>query len=166
MCPIQDILRFSAANPTGDETNFDNFEFDEITEENQYTEEEDMNVFVNFQIPADFFGKGDGFVKLGGRGRFKSKLRNNDFFEFDLEDEFPTLSDVPLKEYSDPDYYVGSQYLIGSFASEEWLGRLNLVNGESVPDEFLRANFDVTEDVIAGYIMTNQKLSDKAQPFS
>ena len=152
--------RFSAAD-TGDETNFDNFEFDEITEENQYTEEEDVNVFINFQIPADFFGKGEGFVKFGGRGRFKSKLRDNNFFEFDLEDEFPTLSAVPLKDYSDPDYYAGSQYLIGSFASEEWLGQLNLVNGESVPDEFLRDNFDVTENVFAGYAMTNQKLSDK-----
>lgn len=152
--------RFSAANPS-DETNFDNFEFDEITEEKQYTEEEDVNVFINFQIPADFFGKGDGFVKFGGRGRFKSKIRDNNFFEFDLEDEFPTLSAVPLKDYSDPDYYAGSQYLIGSFASEEWLGQLNLVNGESVPDEFLRDNFDVTENVFAGYVMTNQKLSDK-----
>ncbi len=152
--------RFSAADP-GDETSFDNFEFDEITEENQYTEEEDVNVFINFQIPADFFGKGDGFVKFGGRGRFKSKIRDNNFFEFDLEDEFSTLSTVPLKDYSDPDYYAGSQYLIGSFASEEWLGQLNLVNGESVPDEFLRDNFDVTENVFAGYAMTNQKLSDK-----
>lgn len=152
--------RFFAADPT-DETNFDNFEFDEITEENQYTEEEDINVFVNFQIPADIFGNGDGFVKFGGRGRFKSKIRDNNFFEFDLEDDFPTLSTVPLKDYSDSDYYAGSQYLIGSFASEEWLGQLNLVNGESVPDEFLRANFDVEENVFAGYAMANQKLSDK-----
>lgn len=152
--------RFSAVDPT-DETNFDNFEFDEITEENQYTEEEDVNVFVNFQIPADIFGKGDGFIKFGGRGRFKSKLRDNDFFEFDLEDDFPTLSAVPLKDYSDQDYYAGSQYLIGSFASEQWLGQLNLVNGESIPDEFLRANFDVSENVFAGYAMANQKLSDK-----
>lgn len=41
------------------------------------------------------------------------------------------------------------------------MGGLNLENGESVPDEFLRANFDVEEDVLAGYAMTNQKLSDK-----
>lgn len=152
--------RFSPANPS-DETDFGNFEFDEITEENQYTEEEDVNVFVNFQLPADIFGQGEGFIKFGGRGRFKSKIRDNDFFEFDLEDDFSTLADVPLKDYSDPDFYAGSQYLIGSFASEEWLGQLDLVNGESVPDEFLRANFDVEENVYAGYIMANQKLSEK-----
>lgn len=152
--------RFSAAN-SADATNFDNFEFDEITEENQYTEEEDINVFVNFQLPADFFGNGDGFVKFGGRGRFKSKLRDNNFFEFDLEDDFPTLGTVPLKDYSDPDFYAGSQYLIGSFASEDWLAQLDLINGESIPDEFLRANYDVEENVYAGYVMANQKLTEK-----
>ena len=41
------------------------------------------------------------------------------------------------------------------------MGQLNLVNGESIPDEFLRANFDVSENVFAGYAMANQKLSDK-----
>ncbi len=151
--------RFFVAD--ADDAGLDNFEYGEITEENQYTEEEDVNVFVNFEIPADFFGKGDGTVKFGARGRFKSKLRDNDFYEFDLEDDYPTLSAVPVKDYSDPDFLAGSQYKIGSFASEEWLGNLNLENGESVPDEFLRANFDVREDVFAGYAMTNQKISDK-----
>jgi len=152
--------RFSATNPN-DAVALNNFEFGEITEENQYTEEEDFNVFVNFEVPSDIFGKGDGFIKFGARGRFKSKLRENDFFEFDLEDDFPTLADVPVKDYSDAGYLAGGQYLIGSFASEEWLGALNLVNGEAIPDEFLRANFDVQENVFAGYAMTNQKLSDK-----
>lgn len=152
--------RFSSVDPN-DALDLGNFEFGEITEENQYTEEEDFNVFVNFEIPSDIFGNGDGMVKFGARGRFKSKIRDNDFFEFDLEDDFPTLADVPVKDYSDPNYLAGSQYLIGSFASEEWLGALNLTNGESIPDEFLRANFDVQENVFAGYAMTNQKLSDK-----
>ncbi len=152
--------RFYAENPA-DETDIDNFEFDEVTEENQYTEEEDINVFINLQVPADLIGIGGGFVKFGGRGRFKSKIRDNDFFEFDLEDEFTNLANVPLKDYSDSNFYAGSQYLIGSFASEEWLGQLNLVNGESIPDEFLRSNFDVEENVLAGYVMANQKLSDE-----
>ncbi|HEA22287.1 MAG TPA: TonB-dependent receptor, partial [Pricia antarctica] len=151
--------RFYAADP-GDATNFEAFAFDEITEENQYTEEEDINVFVNFQLPADFFGQGDGFVKFGGRGRFKSKLRDNTFFEFDLEDDLPTLANVPLKDYSSADFYAGNQYAIGSFASEDWLAELDLVNGAPVPDEFLRANFDVDENVFAGYVMANQKLSE------
>lgn len=36
-----------------------------------------------------------------------------------------------------------------------------MVNGESVPDEFLRANFDVKENVWAGYVMTTQQITNK-----
>ena len=151
---------FSAENP-GDASNLGAFEFGEITNETQYTEEEDINVFVNFQLPADFFGKGEGFIKFGGRGRFKNKVRDNNFFEFDLEGTFPTLADVPTKDYTDPDYLAGGQYQAGIYADEVWLGSLNLNGGDSVPDEFLRDNFDVEENVLAAYFMLNQKLSDK-----
>ncbi|WP_299800448.1 TonB-dependent receptor [uncultured Maribacter sp.] len=153
--------RYSVANTADAALN--NFEYGEVTEENQYTDEEDINVFVNFEIPADIFGKGDGTVKFGARGRFKEKVRDNNFYEFDLEDDFPTLADVPVKDYSDTDFLAGSQYQIGSFASEEWLGvlDLNIADGELIIDEFAPGNFTVNEDVLAGYVMVNQKLSDK-----
>ncbi|WP_405412340.1 TonB-dependent receptor [Maribacter sp. Asnod1-A12] len=153
--------RFSAANAT--DADLANFEYGEITEENQYTEEEDVNVFVNFEVPADIFGQGEGSIKFGARGRFKSKLRNNDFYEFDLEDDFPTLATVPVKDYSDSDFLAGSQYRIGSFASEDWLGSLdlNVADGELIVDEFAPDNFEVNENVVAGYVMFNQKLSEK-----
>ncbi len=146
-----------------DATNLSGFEFGEITNETQYTDEKDINFFANFELPADFFGNG-GTLKFGARGRFKDKTRDNNFFEFeDLEDQYPTLADVPVKDYTDPDYLAGSQYAAGLFASEEWLGSLNLsdTDGESVPDEFLRDNFEVEENVWAAYAMTNQNLSDK-----
>lgn len=153
--------RFSVANI--EDAALENFEYSEVTEENQYTQEEDFNVFVNFELPADIFGQGDGFVKFGARGRFKSKVRDNDFYEFDLEDDFPTLANVPVKDYNDPDFLAGSQYQIGSFASEDWLGslELNVADGELIVDEFAPSNFEVNEDVVAGYVMINQKLSKK-----
>ncbi len=151
---------FTAEN-SGEANDLSNFEFGEITNENQYTEEEDLNLFMNFELPLDIFNKGDGILKFGARGRFKKKTRDNNFFEFDLEDQFPTLADIPTRDYSDTDYLAGSQYQAGIYADEAWLGGLNLNEGESVPDEFLRDNFEVTEDVFAGYIMANQKLSDK-----
>jgi len=152
----------TAADPS-DFNNLDNFEFDEITNENQYTEEEDINFFANFELPADIFGQGDGFIKFGARGRFKTKLRNNDFFEYDLEDLYPTLGAVPVKNYTDPDYLAGEKFQAGNFASEEWLGALDLnsTNGEALPDEYLPGNFEVKENVLAAYLMFNQKLSDK-----
>lgn len=153
--------RYSVANI--EDAALENFEYSEVTEENQYTEEEDVNVFVNFELPLDIFGQGDGTFKFGARGRFKSKLRDNDFYEFDLEDDFTTLADIPVKNYNDPDFLAGSQYQIGSFASEDWLAALNLIpsNGELVVDEFAPSNFEVKEDVFAGYVMFNQKLSEK-----
>ena len=145
---------------------FDNFEFDELTEENQLTEEEDINFFANFEIPSDFFGKGDGTIKFGVRGRFKDKNRENDFYEFEALSGLETMADVLTSNYSDSNFLAGSKYQVGSFASPEFLGSLNLFNtslfdNEILPEEFLTANFNVTENVYAGYLMTNQKLSDK-----
>ena len=150
----------TAENPA-DAANLETFEYDEITNENQYTEEEDVNVFVNFELPVDFFGNGEGSIKFGGRGRFKSKFRNNDFFEIDVEDAFPTLADVPVKDYTDADFLAGSQYQAGLYADEVWLGRLDLTGGDLVQDEFLAGNYDVEENVYAAYALFNQKLTDK-----
>jgi TonB-dependent receptor len=155
--------RFPLFTPvdSADFSNLSNFDFGEITEENQYTQEEDFNAFINFELPLDFFGNSEGFIKFGARARFKSKLRDNDFFEFDLESSFSTMAAVPNKDYSDPDYLAGSQYQAGIFANEEWLGSLNLTEGDIVDDEFLRANYNVEENVWAAYVMSNQKISEK-----
>ncbi|UII74511.1 TonB-dependent receptor [Flagellimonas sp. HMM57] len=143
------------------------FLFDEITEENQFTEEEDMNAFINFELPADFFGQGNGMIKFGGLARLKDKVRDNNFFEFTpLTGGFDSLADVETVNQTDPDFLAGSQYAAGSYFSPALLGSLDLFDtaafdGSPVPDEFLRANFDVQEDVFAGYLMANQKVSDK-----
>lgn len=151
-----------AANP-GDTNNLSAFEFDEITNETQYTDEDDLNIFVNVEIPADIFGKGDGAVKFGARGRFKTKNSNSDFFEYDLENTFPTLDAIPTRDFTDSDFLAGGQYAAGFYADAAWLGGLNLnsENGESIIEEFLPGNFDISENVYAGYLMANQKLSDK-----
>ncbi|SFZ89668.1 TonB-dependent receptor [Flaviramulus basaltis] len=146
---------------------YNDFEFGELTEENQYTEEEDFNVFVNFKLPLNLFNQEEGFLKFGARARFKNKNRDNNFMEYSPETSaFNLLGTVPTRDYSDSDFLAGSQYLVGSFATPEFIGSLNLndasqFEGEDVPDEYLRANFDVEENVFAGYIMANQKLSDK-----
>lgn len=146
-----------------DANNLENFEFDELTNENQFTEEEDINIFLNFQVPLALFGQEDGFLKFGGRGRFKNKIRDNNFFEFDVEDDFPTLAAIPTKDYTDPNFLAGSAYAAGLYADEVWLGGLNLNEdaGDSLVEEFLPENYEVTEDVMAGYVMVNQKLTEK-----
>ncbi|MDP5045390.1 MAG: TonB-dependent receptor [Leeuwenhoekiella sp.] len=153
---------------TPEETeDFTNFEFDELTEEYQFTEEKDLNFFANFELPTDFFNTGSGSIKFGVRGRFKNKNRDNSFFEYaPLTGTLDNLSLVEQRNYSGNDFLAGSQYKPGVFASPQFLGGLNLQDitafeGEAVPDEYLGDNFDVTENVFAGYIMTNQKLTEK-----
>ena len=145
----------------------DRYSLKEITDENQFTEEEDVNFFVNAEFPSDFFGKGDGFIKTGLRARLKNKNRNNDFTEYEpLTSAFDNFATLPLTNQTDADYLAGGQYVAGNYVAPEFLGQLNLNNSgefdsEALPEEFLSQNFDISEDVFAGYIMANQKLSDK-----
>jgi TonB-dependent receptor len=150
-----------------DDTDFNNFEFNELTEENQYTEEKDFNVFANFKLPLTIFQQEDGFLKFGVRAKLKNKNRENDFTEYNPENTaFEFLGGIPTRNYSDSDFLAGSQYAAGTFATPEFLGSLKLndatqFEAEDLPEEYLTANFDVDENVYAGYAMTNQKLSDK-----
>ncbi len=142
------------------------FELKEITEEYQYTEEEDINFFANFELPANFFNQEEGLVKFGVRGRFKNKNRDNNFFEYTPEGGFESMADTDIVRYNGDDFLAGEQYRPGFFTSPEYLGSLDLKNSdlfeeESIPDEYLGENFEVSENVYAGYIMANQHLSDK-----
>lgn len=163
--------RFPSFRPTNSsQVALDEFNLNVISEQYGLTEEEDVNAFVNFTLPQDWFGNGDGILKFGARLRLKDKFRDNNFFEYeptgDNPQDFGTLAAVPTRDYTDSDYEAGSQYVAGSFVTPEFLGSLDLNNAtlfdrEDIPAEYLRANYDVSEDVFAGYIMANQKVSDK-----
>ncbi|GAA3633583.1 TonB-dependent receptor [Flavivirga jejuensis] len=144
-----------------------NFSLKEITEENQFTEEKDFNFFANFKLQVDFFNKGNGFVKFGGRIKVKDKERINSFLEFESTDSsFDDLSAIPLVDQTDTNFLAGRKYAAGMFVDPAFLGKLDLNNillfdVSDVPSEYVRANYEVREDVYAGYAMANQKLSDK-----
>ena len=143
----------------------DRFEFDELTEENQYTEEEDINARLDFQYPVSLGGQ-DGFLKFGGRYRDKTKFRDNNFFEFSPVSGLETLADVDTEDLTKSDFLAGEQYEAGSYASAGFLGSLDLFNpslfeGEEVPDEYLPVNYNADETVLGGYVMWNQALSEK-----
>ncbi|WP_420603843.1 TonB-dependent receptor [Flagellimonas sp.] len=155
---------FSPSNAS--EATLSNFELKEFTEENQFTEEKDFNAFLNFQVPADIFGAGEGTIKFGARYKSKNKVRDNDFIEAEPLSGFGTLADIDTQDYTKSDFLAGSQYAAGEFVDPAFLGTLDFSNAASfdtgtVEDEFLAGNFDVDEKVYAGYLMTNQKLSEK-----
>src|SRR5690606_18295313 len=99
------------------DADFSNFEFGELTEENQYTEEQDFNLFTNFKLPLNLFQQEDGFLKFGVRARLKNKNRDNDFTEYSPEStDFESLGSVPTRDYSDINFLAGRPYAVGAFA--------------------------------------------------
>ena len=154
----------SAANPA--DVALSNFELKEITEENQFTKEEDFNFFTNFKLPITMF-ENEGFVKFGGRVKLKNKERDNNYTEFEpLNGDFDDLTALPLINQTDADFLAGSQYAAGQYVDPAFLGSLNLndnnaFESEDVPSEYARANYDVKENVYAAYAMIDQKITDK-----
>lgn len=148
-------------------SNFSDYVLDELSEQNQYTDEKDVNIFTNFELPLQLFKAESGFLKFGLRTRLKEKQRDNNFFEFKdvFENIYPTMASVDTRDYSQNDFLAGSQYQAGVFTTPQWLGNVSLnpnaADVEIVYDEFLGENFTAKEDVFAGYIMTQQKLTDK-----
>ncbi len=143
-----------------------NYGLKEITEENQFTEEKDFNIFANFKMPFNLLKDREGFLKFGGRLRMKNKDRDNNFFEFEpTNSAFDDLSSLPLINQTNPDFLAGNKYDAGMFVDPMFLGQLNFNSGNfdsaSIVDEFLSGNYEVKEDVYAGYAMINQVLSDK-----
>lgn len=143
--------------------NYSLFELDELTEENQLTEETDWSSRLDLQLPLGEFS----FLKFGGKLRLKEKSRENTFMEYEfVNDEFETLDAAPNKDMSDPDFLAGSSYQTGVLASAEWLGSLDLNNtsqfeGEDKPEEYLPANFVANENIIAAYAMVDHQFSSK-----
>ncbi|MFM9952179.1 MAG: TonB-dependent receptor [Saprospiraceae bacterium] len=142
------------------------FELDELTEENGFTEEKDMNFRADFSLPAQVAGR-YGTIKFGGRIKVKDKIRDNDFFEFSpLTEQYDLLDKVGLTDQTKDNFIPGSQYVAGVFPSADFIGNLNLSDpsqfeGEAVPGEYLPGNYQVNETVSAGYVLWNQQLTDK-----
>ncbi|SDQ96819.1 TonB-dependent receptor [Flagellimonas zhangzhouensis] len=158
---------FSAATPS--DASLDQFRLKVISEQYGLTQEEDYNVFANVTLPLKMLDNESGTLKFGGRLRFKDKSRGNNFFEYSPTDanpqNFSTLADVPTRDYTKSDFLAGDQYNAGLFVIPTFLGSLdlnnpNLFTQENIPSEYLRANYKVNENVYAGYIMTNQQLSE------
>ena len=142
------------------------FELHEITEENQFTEEEDLNARVDFSFPW-LRGESGNRLQFGFRYRGKEKLRDNDFFEYEPidEDGFASLGTVARRDYSDTGFLAGD-YLAGEFVTEEFLGGLALDDPEQfergdLPEEYVAGNYEARETVTGGYLMVEQTLGPR-----
>lgn len=146
---------------------FNAFEFDELTEETQYTEDVDFNSRLDITIPG-IKGKYANTIKLGGRLRTKTKLRDNNFFEYSpLDPQFDTYASLPdnaLSNETDEDYLAGD-YAVGTFVDNVFLGQLDLTDEnqfeeEDLVDEYVPGNFNAAENILAGYAMITQNVGE------
>jgi TonB-dependent receptor len=152
------VIRPSFANDVA----LDRFSLKEITEENQFTEEKDINFVANFKLPIQ-----KGEFKFGGRFRAKNKDRDNNFFELSPTDNaFDDFSSLPLSNQTDANFLAGERYIAGVYVDPAFLGSLNFNDDssfekESIASEFLGGNYDVKEDVFAGYAMITRNFNNK-----
>ena len=70
----QDKPNYSPVNAANSDVSI--FTLNELLEENQYTEEEDFNFFVNAKLPVSIVEDRDGFLKFGVKTRLKNKNRD------------------------------------------------------------------------------------------
>lgn len=134
-----------------------------ISEEYQFTQDQDINSRLDFSLP---YGENNGVLKFGVRTRHKDKVRDNNFFEYEPLAGMETLGAVPNADYSNPDYLAGSQYQVGHFATPAFLGGLDLENPalfdkSDEPSEYISENYSATENIYAGYVMANHNFSKK-----
>lgn len=140
------------------------WEFSEITEEFQYTEDIDYNSRINVTIPLT--EKNNSFLKLGTRTRSKSKSRTNDFYEYSPMDEDAVLADAynNLTDENKDNFLPGDEYNIGQFVSPSHLSSLNVTGadfeGEQDPSE-LAGNFNATENILGTYAMLDHRFNKK-----
>ncbi len=141
------------------------YEFGEITEEFQYTEDIDKNFKLNVLIPL-LENNYKNSLKVGVRYKGKDKNRSNVLYEYSPvdEDAFNATTLNNLEDLSKDNFLVGDYYT-GLQVNNEYLGSLDLTNealfeGEKVIEEEA-ANFTAKENIIGGYVMLNQNFGSK-----
>lgn len=143
---------------------YDQYELDELTTEDQYTEEKDKNFKLNFTIPLRE-NYTSNFIRFGGRLRIKDKMRDNTFFEASALGDFEgVMSAHPLADQTLDNFQAGD-YTSGSFTSNAYLGGLALRNAnqfelEADPEVEVE-NFDANETVSGGFVMLDHNVGKK-----
>lgn len=165
---VQNLSSLEKPNISYDnaDNTFNKYELDVIQELNQYTEDIDFNGKIDFELPVDW---NNTKVKFGGRVRMKTKLRDNDFYEYKPTDEYESqfLQDMYANNTNKTkDNFLPGDYVAGDFVSREFLGNLDLNDAskfekEDIKEEYVPANFDAEENILGGYVMAEHDFTDK-----
>lgn len=142
------------------------FSLRKITENHDYTEEDEIGAKINFRVPLSVIENEKGRLRFGARLRLKNKKRDNIFYEYEPINKWRSLADTPNVFWSGNDFNPGSQYVPGYFVSNSYLGSLDLYSADLFdsslqPSEFLSQNYKAKERITAGYLRWDQDFNSK-----
>jgi TonB-dependent receptor len=154
--PFVTLLSATADSPA-------NMAFHEVNEQHQWTKDEDVNARLDLRFSL---AGGRSELQVGARYRDKSKIRDNDFYEYKPLSGLKTMADAVTSDVT-RSFLPGSQYKSGVFPTKEFGGSLALKDAglfeeTRVWEEFVPANFEASEGVAAAYAMLTQKLGSRA----
>ena len=143
----------------------DKMKFKKVTENHNYTGEEEYSAKINARLPFSIFDEQKGRIRFGLRGRLKSKERDNIFYKYDPVSPIGALSTLPGSYWDGKKFNQGSKYVPGAFVNASYLGNLDLRNAglfkeEKMPLEYLAANYTAKERILAAYIRWDQNISN------
>lgn len=152
---------FTLQNQVG----LDQYAFDGLSQQNGITYEEEITGRLNFRVPFSVIENQKGRLRFGGKARLKFKKRENDFFSYEPTGNFMDhLGQADLVNWNGR-FNPNSAYAPGFFASNTYLGNLNLNSSaydqSSEPSEFLSENYSANEKIYAGYLRWDQNFTDQ-----
>lgn len=137
----------------------EDWSFDELTEEQRYTEDIDKKFKVDFKFP---FQNSTSVIRLGVKYKSKRKNRNNDFYNYTPVDELAfnnkAFDNTVVKTKTN---FLAGDYFAGTYVDVKYLGGLDLSSNhfeKEIDLEELAGNFDASESVTAGYLRFDQSL--------
>lgn len=136
------------------------WELSEITEEFQYTEDEDFNARLDLTYPLST-GDNASTIKVGGRARLKNKLRTNDFYEYEPVNDDIFNNGLNNLQDETKDNFLAGDYEVGQFIGIDYVGGLDLTGNQFEAEQDLSelaGNFDANEQILGSYAMLEQNL--------
>lgn len=155
-------MRFPMVHTPG--VSDDGFEFKTMSENHDYTREDEWGFKVNLRFPMSIIPSQKGRLRVGARLRLKDKERNNNFYEYEPVDEYGNLTTMPTVYWDGKNFQPGA-YVPGLFVSAPFLGSLRFNDGKyeqsDVPEEYLAVNYKAKENITAGYVRWDQDITEK-----
>lgn len=148
--------------------NMDKMKVRTISENHDFTAEDEWAMKLNARVPFSVIEDKKGRLRFGVRARFKSKERDNNYFEYEATDanKIGVLSSLPTSHYDWKNNSIDKKYIPGTFVKNSYLGNLDLKNPAmfdeiDVPSEYLSANYKANERILAGYVRWDQNITNK-----